>query len=660
MMQGFFDMKFTTSFLILLAHFLLLGPAQARADLKSAAPSATTEGEKSPRFIIHLLDYLAKDYGGAVQNGKVISATEYDEQVEFSNRVLKTAGELEALRSSSALLASIQELSRLIGAKADAGKVAQLARKIQSEVQGIARLPVSPERWPNLETGRALFARNCASCHGAQGRGDGAAGANLDPKPANFLDAAFIEAASPFQSYNVVRLGVPGTGMAPYPQLSDEETWSLAFFIHSLRWEGKPVAKPEDFASKKESWLSTAASLQDAAILRGPSDLSDEALAFLRTFSEKQDSRASLLFAQEAVNDSVRLYLAGSLKEAEARALQAYLDGIEPVETRIRSNDGELVGEIEVAMAAVRADVSRAGTPETELRKHADAALAQIDRAMALLQQKPLTSGLVFASSFSILIREGFEAVFIILALLGVVRSLGEKKAERFVHVGWIVAIATGFAAWFASGALLSLSSAGREVMEGAISLVAVFVLLYLGFWMHRQTEIKRWTAFIHGRVRTLLSGNRLWGLAAISFTAVFREAFETVLFLRAMALEGTSHSDSMLAGIGLAFAVIFIASALLLKFGKRLPLRQWFLLSSLIMSVLAVVLAGKGMHALQEAGYVPVTTFLPFLRSDLFGVFPTLETLAPQFLVLAIVALTLGLGARRRGREPGAEVVAG
>ena len=103
-----------------------------------------------------------------------------------------------------------------------------------------------------------------------------------------------------------------------------------------------------------------------------------------------------------------------------------------------------------------------------------------------------------------------------------------------------------GGVTWLAASYLITLSGADREITEGVTALLAAAMLLYVGFWMHRHAHAARWKAFIETRVASALSGRTMWALGSISFLAVYREAFETVLFYQAL-LAG-------LLGLGFAF----------------------------------------------------------------------------------------------------------
>jgi high-affinity iron transporter len=207
------------------------------------------------------------------------------------------------------------------------------------------------------------------------------------------------------------------------------------------------------------------------------------------------------------------------------------------------------------------------------------------------------------------------------------------------VHAGWLLAIAGGFLAWFLSGWLTKLTGAGRELTEGVSSLFAVAVLLYMGFWMHGKSEIKKWNTFVHEKLRAVIEKRGSTGLAAFSFLVVFREAFETVLFLSALGVKG--GGKPILWGVIFSLTLTIFIAWLCLKLSRRIPIRLFFSISSIVMAFLSVVLAGKGIKSLQEAGWAPEHA-TPGIRFDLLGVFPTWETWSAQILILALAFLIL------------------
>ena len=599
--------------------------------LFATTTNAGTVEQDAPRNLVHLLDYLAADYPGAIKDGKVLSKGEYEEQVEFAEKVVEYGTSVSKTYSRPEVVVSARELQKLILAKADSEKVSTTARAIQASVLSFTNLEQSPAHWPSIKNGRAIFAKTCIACHGQTGHGDGLAGANLDPKPANFHNAERMAAISPFHSFNVIRLGVPGTGMAAFHKLSDKETWDLAFYVASLRHE--TAAKSDDAVEFNAELLKKTATLTDDEL-----SPKKEIVASIRTHEDRTGAASAFLdLARTNLEEAYSSYQSGDTATATKKALIAYLEGIEPVEPRLKAFDPKFTANLEEKMSAVRAGIEKKMLT-TELRAQIDAAKTEIENARAMTNEKSSSPWLTFSLAAGILLREGFEAALLLIALLGVIRATRARRAEAWLHGGWLTAVALGGIFWLFSGWLTEISGAQRELMEGSISLFAVFVLLYIGFWLHSRTEITRWKEFIDGKVKTAIEGGNLFGIAVISFLAVFREAFETVLFLRAVSLEsGLGSSTPLGLGVVFAFAAVLVIAWIMLKFSAKLPLRKLFTVSSVLMIVLAVILTGKGLHAIQETGLISITTSPLNMRIELLGFFPTLETSVAQLFMLTV-----------------------
>ena len=590
---------------------------------------------KNPSMVVHLLDYLAKDYAGAVQNGKVVSQSEYNEQVEFADTALQSAKAIQDFNQDAAFIKEVESLNAKIKSKSDSSEVSTLARSLQVRAIQLAKIEIAPSDFPRISDGKLLFANNCAACHGAGGKGDGPAGKGLDPQPANFHLSEKKMESSPFQYFNTIRLGVPGTGMPSFSQLSDKEVWALAFFVKSLGYTTSTQNEKPDLELQK------IASLKDEQILdmlSGTEDQKKDLLVKIRTYEPKSlGDNHFVVVARTHLDQSFKHFQDKDFPSATSEALKAYLEGIEPLEPKIKANQDGLVEKIEGQMAAYRSALNAQTSVEEATEKYS-AALATIKEVEDVTQKQEMSPQVAFSAAFAIFLREGFEAVLIIITLLGVIKAFGAKSAARWVHIGWISALGLGVLTWFASGLLVNLSGASREVLEGSISLFAVVVLLYVGFWLHRQTEVGRWTKFVKETVSEALEQKSLFVLCGISFMAVFREAFEVVLFIRAVWDDvGQSGHSSVGFGVVSAFVLIFAFSYYAVKFSQRIPVRQLFTVSSLIMAALAVMLTGKGIHSLQEAGIVGVKSFFN-IRVDLLGVYPTLQTLVGQVFILGLL----------------------
>lgn len=590
------------------------------------------------RLIVHLTDYLANDYAGAVsEEGKVLSDGEYAEQIEFGQTALKEGKTNSSLNQNAELLKDLTTLNDAIAKKSAPSFVISLARKIQKHVIEISGISLSPTAWPDYSKAKKIFNESCVSCHGPQGRGDGPDGVGLDPAPANFHDMDRAPIVSPFAAFNTIRLGVPGTGMSAFSELSDDEVWALAFYVSSMRF-GKPVKSRELISEhfSNQEILEKAAALNDEELkhILQTRDPNPNLVEKIRLYSFDGESSDYLSRAENLLSESVRKAESGSFEESEKLSLEAYFLGIEPVENKISANDPSAVTRIEEHMSAFRKAIKAKSVDE--IKKKHTVLMGELSSLKVLLSGQNVTPGIAFLSGFSIILREGFEAVLVILAILGVGKAAASPMVNVAIHSGWITSLFLGIIGWFVSGWLISMSGASREIMEAVAAFFAVFVLIYVGFWMHRQTEIHRWKEFINVKVRNLAQTKNLLGLFILSFFVTFREVIETVLFLRTVYLDtGDGIKIYILSGVLFAFAIVIIVSLLISKFRSQISLKKFFTLSSVLMMFLATTLSGKGMHALQEAGIASMTVFPIKLRLEILGIFPSWETFISQVLVL-------------------------
>ena len=527
-------------------------------------------------------------------------------------------------------------------------KIKAVTSKVKWAIINFTEFEISPSNWPNIDNGQKLFLNNCIQCHGASGNGKGKLAMGLNPAPTNFLIDTLMREVSPFQAYNTIKLGVEGTAMQSFGMLSDKEVWDLSFYIKSLRFN----ASSADSLELKEIFdkVSNEVSLKDVATLSdkelfqklGYEDsVTYKKLKALRIFSLHETSTENSLVVARNYLDAVLLdYKEGNKKSARQNALNAYLEGIEPVEVRLKANDPEFTSQLEQQMMAVRQAIESSKSISTVQAEIADA-LSMIDRADQLMRDTKLNYWLSFFLAASIMLREGLEAFLIIALILALIKTSGTKKALPYVHGGWIMAILTGIAGWFLSDWIIGISGKNREIMEGLISLIAVIVLAFVGFWLHNHSHSKKWKEFIEKKIGKQLRGEKMLGLAVFSFMVVFREAFESILFLQAISLE-TKTGDGSSIGLGViaAFTLIALLAVIFVKYSKRIPVRQLFRYSSWVITLLAIILIGKGVHAVQEAGWVSVTSFPISLKIDWLGVYPTNETLMAQVVLLGFLLL--------------------
>lgn len=614
--------------------------------------------------VVHLLSYVSMDYPGAVQDGKVIDESEYNEQKDFSEQAYKLVDEGHFLKDEDKMqiLIQIKELINEVHSKASAAEISIIANKVKGEIITLTGIQTAPSKWPSLENGQKLFTVTCAPCHGQSGNGDGPLGESLDPQPSNFHDAELMGNFSAFQAYNSIRLGVPGTAMVPYPNYSDAELWDLAFYVKSIRFRDSKMDTLllrntfEDIYQKVG--LANVANLTDNELLdsikliqASKSDNQAElaALRLLRPTAEQAVN--SLPTAIQGLKDAMESYTAGNRTLARTQAISAYLEGIEPVEAQLRTKNSDFVASLETQMFNVRQAIEKDKGPEI-VKEEVDKALAIINQAQEMMQSQKLNYWLTFIIAASIFLREALEAFLIIAVVLALIKSANAKKALPWLHGGWITAVVAGIAGWFLSGYIVKFGGRNREVMEGLVSLFAVAVLIFVGFWLHSKTEARQWTHFIKDKIGGYLKKDRMLGLAVFSFIVVFREAFEVILFLQAVSLEAAQKNQSAI-GLGVvaaALIVVGIAYAFL-KYSKMVPVRQLFRYSSWIIVLLAIILMGKGIHSLQESGWVSVTNIKMF-RAEWLGIYPSLQTLLGQIALVILIVGTFVIRDARAKKE--------
>jgi high-affinity iron transporter len=214
----------------------------------------------------------------------------------------------------------------------------------------------------------------------------------------------------------------------------------------------------------------------------------------------------------------------------------------------------------------------------------------------------------------------------------------------RPVHYGWVSALIAGVLTWWAATELITVSGATRELTEGFGSVFAALVLLFVGIWMHGKAQADEWQRYIREKLGDAVTSGSAWFLFLLAFVAVYREIFETILFYVALAAEG--YVGALIGGAISGALVLGAIAVAMLKFSQRLPIGKFFAYSSALVAILAVVLAGKGVAALQEAGLVGVAA-MPVPRIPLLGLFPTREGVAAQ--LIALVVLIAGFAWNRR-----------
>ncbi len=602
-----------------------------------------TKAIASPQQLLQLVDYLGVDYEGAVQQGEIINPEEYTEMVDFSAGILAQISTLPSSNAQQAnykqyLLNDANKLINLVHNKADVQAIRILTTNMRNNLVAGFNIQVIPTKLPDLAKARNLYANQCASCHGNKGYGDGIAAKNLVPEPTNFHDKARYQQRTLFSLYSTITEGVTGTAMPSFKQLNEQERWSLAFMVGAMAVD-KPTSLKKE-ASKIDFALLTNLTPAEVEDLYGEQGLN--AMAWLRHNPQILFNTLNpLQFTQQQLPKIISTYQQQNYDKAYSLAVEAYLEGFELTENNLQAIDSQLTRKIEAEMTQLRTMI-RQKQPLVAVVTQVKQIEEDIIYAMSLLRSTSLSAEASFLSAFFILLREGLEALLLVAAIAAFLIKTNRRDALRYVHFGWLGALALGGVTWWASQSIINISGASREVTEGIAALTAAVVLLYVGIWMHNKTSAANWHKFIAGNVKNALTKGTLWGISALSFIAVYREVFETILFYQALWAQTNAAGQNMaVAGILVAAICLVILAWAILRYSKVLPLRQFFAVSGALMFMLAIIFTGKGIAALIEAGWL-ANYSVNFYRIDLLGIYPNVTGLVLQFLLIIIAVWLL------------------
>jgi len=218
----------------------------------------------------------------------------------------------------------------------------------------------------------------------------------------------------------------------------------------------------------------------------------------------------------------------------------------------------------------------------------------------------------------------------------------GNVQRKRDIHVGIGAAVLASLLTAVALETIFQISPARREALEGLTMMVATAMLFYVSYWLLSKMEVAKWNRFVRGRVQDAVTSGSALALASVAFLAVYREGFETVLFYKALFLTGGSSPVPIVLGILVASVVLVAVYVGINKYGVRIPLKPFFAFTSAFLYYMAFVFAGKGIAELQEGGLVG-TTIVPWApRVPALGIYPTVESLALQGVLLLLLVAGL------------------
>lgn len=653
----------------------------ALAPLALASASAPALAQEPPaKRLSAIVGVAIEEYAKGVDaKGRIISAVELEEATGFLRDARDVARRLTSPNAAAVRLL----LDSLNAAAARRATPAQLAKTYLKFVnalgaEGALDLPTHPV---DVARGKTLYEENCVPCHGATGAGDGPVAKALVPPPATIGQSELMHAVTPALMYRIVTVGVQGTMMAGWAStLSSDERWAVIAYVNSLRASdaarasgaailkarcpacdspAPPVIRSFAWqAERSDSQMVAAIVANDSATgMKGGSALAaedlDRVVAALRAspivtartdqtpavvVADASDPRAAARQVLRLVDDALTAARDHRAEDAGDLAFDAYI-AFEPLEASARMRDPGLVADMERHFANFKGAV-RAGDVVA-----AEAERGRIERGMPSILElsTPVSTWWgAFVESLIIIVREGFEAIIVLGAIVAFLIKTGNRARLRDIWWGTAAGLAASVVLAVLMRTVLSAMPASQELIEGVTMLVAVVVLFSVSYWLISKVEGAKWQRFISDKVDSALSNGGSLALGFVAFLAVFREGAETALFYQALFSRGVDVLTPVSLGLVVGFGALAVIFTLFYRFGVRIPLRWFFAVTSGLLYYMALVFAGKGIMELQEGDIVSRTLIPGFPHVDFIGLYPTVETLLAQGALLALLMFAL------------------
>jgi high-affinity iron transporter len=618
-----------------------------------AQQSGSIDVVKESRQILQMAEYIGVDYSEAVTNGEIANEDEFAEMQQFASLILQKSATLQTankadfdLRQTS-VVANARALQQAILEKYTIEKIQVLTQQIRQQLLALSPALLLPTQLLAQSQVQTLFADNCAACHGSTGEGNGPLAKSFSPSPTNFTETKRALNRSLLGLYDAISAGLDDTAMRAFTELNDQQRWSLAFYAGSLAFS--QAANQHKQTDKKtipkialQSWINN----NPVQLANDHGELTLDQITQWRASPEFFFSQADSPIATTKTNliAAVAAYRDGNLSQAQTLAVSAYLDGFELIENNLDARDSVLRKSVESQLLNFR-NVLDVASNDALVVKELQHILQQLELVDNTLTGEVLSNNAMFSASLIILLREGLEALLVVLALITVLIKTQRRDAIRYVHLGWISALVAGGFTWWAAENIIDISGSSRELMEGGAALLAAGILFYVGYWMHSKTKATQWQQYIQYNVERHLGTGTLWGLTGLAFISVYREVFETILFYQSLLTQAVgdgSQSSYVWYGLVAAVAIIMLITWGMLKYSLKLPIGRFFAISSYFMLVLAFVLAGKGVSALQEAAVIAIAPFPFDITVSWLGISATWQGVLTQGLIMLFVVIML------------------
>lgn len=259
-----------------------------------------------------------------------------------------------------------------------------------------------------------------------------------------------------------------------------------------------------------------------------------------------------------------------------------------------------------------------------------------------------------FTTTFGLLLREGLEAILVIVAIIAYLIKTGNKKMCKSVYLGALAAVVASILLAWIIDIVLGGSGVAQELIEGWTMFLAVAILFYVSHWMLSKSDTEKWKHYIDDKVQQSIDKKSQATLVFAAFLAVLREGAELILFYKA-AFSGGMNNPTYIA-YGLVAGVLVLAAIyIVFRYTTvKLPLKPFFIFTSVLLFLMCISFMGKGVIELTEANVISGRTVIPALKGfkiDILNVYDRAEIIIPQ-IMLTIASIWLLLTHTLTGRK--------
>lgn len=264
----------------------------------------------------------------------------------------------------------------------------------------------------------------------------------------------------------------------------------------------------------------------------------------------------------------------------------------------------------------------------------------QLQGLIAELSQIDTKAKYTFVDAMFILLREGVEALLIVLALVSSLKAANQKKGLRWVYTGAVAGILASVIIAFMLQALFPTVSSGtnREILEGFVGIFAVVMMIGIGFWLHSKSSLKSWKNYIDRKMDVVLSTGSFISMFVLSFLAVFREGAETILFY--VGILPLISLQNLIIGVVSAILILIVIALVLIYASSKIKIHQVFFILTWTIYFLAFKMLGTSIHMLQVVGILPlhVIRFIPTV--EVLGIYANIEVFVSQLILIIIIVI--------------------